>query len=293
MLSYQHEYHAGNAADVFKHACLCFLLESLCKKEKPFTLIDTHASCARFSYDDERIKKTGEAAEGIEKVLSFFDRISDSEKNSLPESLNSYIIKEARYRKQNIYAGSAELERLHLRKGDVLHLTEKHPAAFSSLEKNAREELLCENGSIPSPGKTVLHNDDAWKTLLSLTPPLVKRGMIFCDPSFEDKGDYTDAAGFLSRAHKKWNTAVIVLWYPLLSHRKDEKASMLSRLEYAAKTGNPPCECFYTELTTKNESDIQEGESRLYGSGLFVMNPPWKSQETFESIKASLEKILA
>ena len=43
MLSYQHEYHAGNHADVLKHVCLCSILDSLCRKEKPFTIIDSHA----------------------------------------------------------------------------------------------------------------------------------------------------------------------------------------------------------------------------------------------------------
>ncbi|WP_288750098.1 hypothetical protein [uncultured Treponema sp.] len=43
MLSYQHEYHAGNLADVLKHTCLCLILDSLCKKEKPFTIIDSHS----------------------------------------------------------------------------------------------------------------------------------------------------------------------------------------------------------------------------------------------------------
>ena len=61
MLSYQHEYHAGNLADVLKHTCLCLILDSLCKKEKPFTIIDSHSGAGIFSLDDERILKTNEA----------------------------------------------------------------------------------------------------------------------------------------------------------------------------------------------------------------------------------------
>jgi len=43
MFSYQHEFHAGNSADILKHVALTFILDSLCKKDKPFTVIDSHA----------------------------------------------------------------------------------------------------------------------------------------------------------------------------------------------------------------------------------------------------------
>ena len=43
MLSYQHSYHAGNLADVQKHALLCWTLEYLTRKDKPLTYIETHS----------------------------------------------------------------------------------------------------------------------------------------------------------------------------------------------------------------------------------------------------------
>ena len=71
MLSYQHEYHAGNTGDILKHTALCLILSSLCKKEKPFTIIDTHAGAGRFDLNDERLLKTGEGKEGILKLKEF------------------------------------------------------------------------------------------------------------------------------------------------------------------------------------------------------------------------------
>ena len=70
MLSYIHAYHAGNHADILKHLTLSLILEHLCKKEKPFTVIDTHAGSGIYSLDDERAQKTGEAASGIRKLMS-------------------------------------------------------------------------------------------------------------------------------------------------------------------------------------------------------------------------------
>ena len=43
MLSYRHAFHAGNHADVLKHAVQALIIESLKKKEKPFIVLDTHA----------------------------------------------------------------------------------------------------------------------------------------------------------------------------------------------------------------------------------------------------------
>ena len=43
MLSYQHIYHAGNLADVQKHALLAYILDYLTQKDKPLSYIETHA----------------------------------------------------------------------------------------------------------------------------------------------------------------------------------------------------------------------------------------------------------
>ena len=43
MLAYRHLFHAGNFADVFKHALLTRLLILLARKDKPFCYVDTHA----------------------------------------------------------------------------------------------------------------------------------------------------------------------------------------------------------------------------------------------------------
>ncbi len=42
-MNYRHLYHAGNFADVMKHALLMGLLNALKKKDKPFCYVDSHA----------------------------------------------------------------------------------------------------------------------------------------------------------------------------------------------------------------------------------------------------------
>jgi Protein involved in catabolism of external DNA len=70
MLSYQHGYHAGNLADVHKHATLASAIQLLTQKEKPLSYIETHSGRALYDLTSEFALKTGEAEAGILTVDS-------------------------------------------------------------------------------------------------------------------------------------------------------------------------------------------------------------------------------
>src|SRR5262245_57985600 len=63
-MNYRHIYHAGNFADVFKHAILCLTIERLKAKETPFAVIDTHAGAGLYDVSGPEAQKTGEFARG-------------------------------------------------------------------------------------------------------------------------------------------------------------------------------------------------------------------------------------
>ena len=48
MLSYLHQFHAGNHADILKHTVLLYTIEYLNKKDKPYTFFDSHAGRALY-----------------------------------------------------------------------------------------------------------------------------------------------------------------------------------------------------------------------------------------------------
>lgn len=289
MLSYQHEYHAGNTADILKHTALCLILNSLCRKEKPFTVIDSHSGAGRFDLNDERLLKTGEGREGIQKLYEGLK----GKTGKLCEGLELYLKTEEPYLKKNLYAGSAELERIFLRKGDQLHLTDLHPRAFEALEKNMSLPALTSEGEKIIRNGINLHNEDSYRSLVSLTPPLIKRGLVLCDPSYEDGGDYDMVTKTLMTVRRKWNTAIIALWYPLLERRKNETARMLTALEDFGKLGTNPAESFRVELITKDPSALTEEDGpHMYGSGMFIMNPPWLLKEQLEESSEQLRQIL-
>lgn len=282
MLSYQHKFHAGNHADLLKHTALSLILDSLCKKEKPFTVIDTHAGNGIYFLDDESIQKTGEARQGIEKIWSFTKKTS----LTLPEGIQIYLDIQNDFLNKRQYAGSPQIERMFLRQKDIVHLIEKHPESVEALRQNTKAK---------TDGKTMIHDKDSYECLKELLPPLVKRGLILIDPSYEDKSDWQNVTMAIKEAHKKWNTAIIALWYPLLLRRKNENAQMLTELDDFCKLQLNQSETLRCEfcVTEPDEETAEEKASHLYGSGMFIINPPWQLKEKLEECISFYSKVLA
>src|SRR5262249_21357013 len=69
-MNYRHAFHAGNIADVFKHAVLVLLLEHRLQKDTAFCYIDTHAGIGRYDLTSEAAQKTGEFNAGIGRLLA-------------------------------------------------------------------------------------------------------------------------------------------------------------------------------------------------------------------------------
>ena len=69
-MNYRHAFHAGNFADVLKHAVLARILVYLTRKESPFRFIDTHAGAGRFDLASQEAKRSPEWREGIARVLT-------------------------------------------------------------------------------------------------------------------------------------------------------------------------------------------------------------------------------
>jgi len=68
-MNYRHIYHAGNFADVLKHAVLARLIRYMQKKDAAFRVLDTHAGIGLYDLSSEEAQKTGEWSEGIGKIL--------------------------------------------------------------------------------------------------------------------------------------------------------------------------------------------------------------------------------
>lgn len=282
MLSYQHIFHAGNHADLLKHSVLIQVLESLNKKEKPYTFFDTHAASGLYDLKDNRSLKTGEAEKGI---------VQFSDKADMPQTFAAYITFVQKYLKDSLYPGSPEIERSFMRKQDTLILSELHPQEIENLRNNMKK------GGEDQPDIQI-HNRNGWEMLKALTPPATKRGAALIDPSYEEVSDYKIAADTICAVHKKWSNGIIMLWYPLLAHRESEIEGMVNQITNEARAQNANIEIadLRLEVFDKNEHKevsleefrASEGKNppRLYGSGMLVLNAPWMLKEnTLETIE--------
>ena len=288
MLSYQHIFHAGNHADILKHCVLIHVLNSLNKKEKPYTFYDTHAASGLYDLTDGRSLKTGEAGRGIMALLDN----GTVNQNSFPQLLQNYLAFVKSYLSDSRYPGSPEIERCFMREQDTLILSELHPQEIENLKENMKKP--CGNKNLPS---IKIHNRNGWEMLTALTPPATKRGAVLIDPSYEESADYVNAADTICAVHKKWSNGIIMLWYPLLAHREGEIEAMLDRICETARAQNQNIEIADLRLEVFDKAEhkevsleeyrASEGKNapRLYGSGMLVLNAPWKLEE---EVNASL-----
>ncbi|MFG1359514.1 23S rRNA (adenine(2030)-N(6))-methyltransferase RlmJ, partial [Xanthobacter pseudotagetidis] len=69
-MNYQHAFHAGNGADVVKHAALALILAYLNRKDASYRVLDTHAGAGLYDLAGATAQRTKEADGGIEKVLA-------------------------------------------------------------------------------------------------------------------------------------------------------------------------------------------------------------------------------
>ena len=299
MLSYRHAFHAGNHADILKHSMLMLILQSLQKKDKPYTLIDTHAGAGIYTLDDERTVKTGEAAEGIVRLL----RAAEAAPADVPEELLPYLKLCREYEKQGKYPGSPEIMRNFLRptagslvaaksgvaKGgakstatpaqDKLILLELHNTEIDVLRINMKRTA--------DSSRIHIHHRDAYEAMSALVPPEPKRGLLLMDPSYEVDSDYINVMDSLREAHRRWTSGIICLWYPLLKRRQAETAELKAALaDCAAKT---PSSFMTAELLV----DSEENETGLYGSGMAVINPPWHLDDSMRKTLPYLASVLA
>lgn len=256
MLSYQHAYHAGNAADVHKHALLAVALEYMTRKAKPLTYLETHSGRALYDLSGPEALKTGEAVAGIGQMEGWFDADHPYAK----------ALAAARARGgPRAYPGSPIVAETHLRDGDRLILAERHPQEVAAL----RQAL---------PGAEI-HAADGPGLALSIAPPDPRRGLVLVDPSYEIKTEFAEMPAFLAKLNRKWPVAVLMLWYPILSSGADR--DMVAALKSSKMEG---------VLSEVRFPPARPGHGMI-GSGLWVVNAPWGWDEAASALNARFEAL--
>lgn len=262
-MNYRHEFHAGNFADVFKHAILCRLLCHLRGKPAAFRVLDTHAGAGLYDLASDAATRGGEWHDGIEKLLSA----------GIPAGVGALLAPyldvvgahntEGRLR---VYPGSPALIKALLRPQDRLIACELEPKAHLALARNLRGD-----------NRVKVLEIDGWTALKAYVPPRERRGLVLVDPSFETDSDFSNLVTGLATAHRKWSTGIYALWYPLKGRREaDLLAKRLGRL------GLP--KVLRAEILVAPRGD----PARLGGAGMILVNPPWTLESELSAILPAL-----
>jgi len=296
MFSYRHAFHAGNHADVLKHTTLIALMKYLTQKDTALTVIDTHAGAGLYRLDGDYTETSGEALEGILKLLA--KPVAEAPKPGskskpvveeplapalqdyldLLKSLNPQFAQSGEAAHLRIYPGSPFIEQRFLSGRDKLKLFELHPTDFKSLFGNI-EQL--------GVGRQVaVAREDGFEALKTFLPPPARRAMVFCDPSYEIKSDYARVSACMADAIKRFATGTYVVWYPIIP--RPEAHDLPRKLKtLAVKAGRSWLNASLTVKSSKLTTDVAGEVVRpgLPASGMFVINPP-------HTLKAELQLAL-
>lgn len=273
-MNYRHQFHAGNFADVWKHALLLPLIRAMQNKEKGFLFLDTHAGRGRYNLEiaakGTSLDRKPEHPDGIGRVWNAAD---------LNPGVQSYRDLVAQFDRERgnrgpelkYYPGSPWLARLTLRTQDRLALCE--------LQAEEYEALL---DDFDRTKKVSVHQLDGYTAIRAMLPPLERRALVMIDPPFEEKEEFTRVAAAMTDGLRRLPAATFAVWYPLT-----ERARADAFLQELLSSTLPPC--FTAELTIAGEFS----PLKMRGCGLLVVNPPWQIEETLNPIIRDLGTRLA
>ncbi|MBO9357155.1 23S rRNA (adenine(2030)-N(6))-methyltransferase RlmJ [Bordetella petrii] len=271
MFSYRHAFHAGNHADVLKHAMLVHTLDYLNRKDTPYWVVDTHAGAGLYALDSDWASKNAEFADGIGRLW---------QRDDLPPLLADYLARVRHYNpdgRLRHYPGSPWLTLDALRDRDRLRLFEMHPTESDVLVGNL-EQL-----DKTALRQTTIYGTDGFEGMKSLLPPPPRRGLVLIDPSYEDKQDYKRALNAVKEGLKRFATGTYAVWYPLVQRR--EATELPRHLENL-----PVKNWLHVSLSVKKPSGDGFG---LHGSGMFMVNPPWTLHAALKETMPVLARLLA
>ena len=259
-MNYRHAFHAGNHADVFKHAALALVLEHLLTKPQPFAVLDTHAGVGLYDLTAGPAQRTREYEDGIGRILGRGLKAAPAY-GELIAALNRDGLK--------TYPGSPEIVRRLLRDQDRLIACELHPEDAEALRARYRSDR-----------RVSVHHRDGYEAMGALLPPPERRGLVLIDPPFEKTDETRTLTRALGKGLKRWPTGTFVTWYPIKDGRIGEALARAAYAEAWPKT-------LRVEL-----SPYGPNETSLPGSGLLICNTPWKLDGKLEALCEELAGVL-
>ena len=270
-MNYRHAFHAGNHADVLKHVVLLAMLDALMRKETPFFVLDTHAGRGRYLLHGKQAGRTGEASTGIFQVAGA---------RNAPPVIARYLRAVAADNPVDAlvaYPGSPLLAAQAMRPQDRLAACELQPEEAEALK------ALFDHDT-----RVAVHARDGYDAVRALLPPRVDgvryaRGLVLVDPPYEAQDEeYPRVVGAVREALERWPQASCAIWYPIKQRRSLQP--FFRKLEAML----PVRSLLLAELLVRPD----DSPLRLNGSGMAILNPPWKLDEAIAPALPFLQRTL-
>lgn len=196
-MNYRHAFHAGNFADLVKHAGLLRLLADLTAKGPPLTVIDTHAGRGLYDLAGGEAKKSGEAEAGVVRLMDAKD--APAEFAPLIQAVKS-LNADGGVRR---YPGSPWLIAEALRPADRYIACELRPDEHDALRVALRGRQNI---------RTL--NEDGYAAAV-VECPRAGRVLVLIDPPFEKPDDYQRIVETLAALRRKNPDAQALVWLPI------------------------------------------------------------------------------
>jgi 23S rRNA (adenine2030-N6)-methyltransferase len=266
-MNYRHAYHAGNFADVLKHAVLCRVLTHLIAKESPFRAIETHAGAGAYDLAGEAASRTQEWRQGIGRLL---EQPLAGEAGRLLVPYLTLVRVENPSGAIKLYPGSPLITRAFCRQRDRMIFCERHPEEYAALKRNFKNDRRAKTVEI-----------DGWTALKAYLPPKERRGFVFVDPPFEEPDEFERLRDGLAEGHRRWPSGIFLLWYPIKNER--EVRTFERRF---AKLEIPKI------LRIEFAIDKPLTEGPLAACGMIIVNPPWTLEKELNAMLPALAGLL-
>ncbi|HAZ60095.1 MAG TPA: 23S rRNA (adenine(2030)-N(6))-methyltransferase RlmJ [Gammaproteobacteria bacterium] len=248
MLSYRHQFHAGNHADVLKHVVLVALLRALTRKDKPLCYLDTHAGRGTYPLPPPGGSPAPEWPDGLGRIFAVDD---------LPGPVADWlrIVRECAGGGDDVrhYPGSPMFAARVLRPRDRLILSELHPADAETLIAAFADDARVE-----------ADRRDGHAQITRSLPPRERRALLLVDPAYERREEIEAVRRTVDTALARLAHATIALWYPIT------RTSGCERL-LAAPPGPEGTPLLQVEIAVRP----RDNPIGLNGSGLLIWNPPF------------------
>ncbi|HUY84013.1 MAG TPA: 23S rRNA (adenine(2030)-N(6))-methyltransferase RlmJ [Steroidobacteraceae bacterium] len=263
-MNYRHVYHAGNFADVAKHAALIECLIALKRKDKALFALDSHAGRGVYDLRCAEARKSGEAERGVQRLL---------ERGAGEPALAGYIAAVGPRRGSRLarYPGSAALIAAALRRQDRATFVEALPTEARALRR-----------TVTSAGRVRVEIGDGYAALKAHLPPAERRGVVLIDPPYESVEEWRTMLRAFAEAYRRWPTGTYLVWYPILGDAQRRAAH--ARLESLRIP-----KLLSADLAIRSD----EGATGLAGSGLMIVNPPFGLDARLREAYSAIHRHLA